>query len=410
MRILYIWDADYPWDVRVEKICRTLAENGAAVHIASRNLKRRPEYEQSGGLHIHRLAPRRIDFANRVLSFPAFFSPVWRGFLDRIISRENIDLVIVRDLPLAAAGVQAGERRRVPVIFDMAEDYVAMLRDIWKTGKFKGANFAVRNPHLSKIVERYVFRRVDHVLVVIEEAAEVVIRGGGRPGDISVVGNTPPLDSFRNFPDAGPDAGPAEGVDKDGRLGLIRERYSAIYTGGIQMGRGIQTVLDALPEIVRAIPGFLFVVVGDGYAADRLRKEIRERRLQDHVLWAGWLDHRKMIDCIRSCRVGLIPHLVGEHVKTTIPNKLFDYMGLGLPVVASDAPPMKRILHEEQCGITFKSGNAQGLARAVIEISRSGSGYGENGARAVRQKYNWAEDGKRLLKAVETAAGDGVRC
>ena len=42
MNILYIWDADYPWDVRVEKICEALNNNGHEVHIASRNLKKLP--------------------------------------------------------------------------------------------------------------------------------------------------------------------------------------------------------------------------------------------------------------------------------------------------------------------------------------------------------------------------------
>ena len=71
---------------------------------------------------------------------------------------------------MAIAGIWAGKRNNIPVIFDMAEDYVAMIRDIWEARKFKGLNFLIRNPYLVKIVEKYVLSKVDHIFVVVEEA------------------------------------------------------------------------------------------------------------------------------------------------------------------------------------------------------------------------------------------------
>src|SRR2546425_13273425 len=72
-----VWDADYPWDVRVEKVCTSLLR-AHEVHLVSRNTHRRSRYERYGGIHVHRLPaptwlPRR---ANAVLGFPAFFNPV----------------------------------------------------------------------------------------------------------------------------------------------------------------------------------------------------------------------------------------------------------------------------------------------------------------------------------------------
>jgi hypothetical protein len=55
MKILYIWDADYPWDVKVEMICTSLMKNDNEVYIAARNLKKLPEYENMDGLHVYRL-------------------------------------------------------------------------------------------------------------------------------------------------------------------------------------------------------------------------------------------------------------------------------------------------------------------------------------------------------------------
>jgi glycosyltransferase involved in cell wall biosynthesis len=389
MNILYIWDADYPWDVRVEKICSSMASQGHNIHIAARNLKRRQEYEYTEGLHIHRLKYCVSDRINYALTFPAFFSPVWKHFIDRIILSHHINLIIVRDLPLAITGITAGKRSGIPVILDMAEDYVALIRDIWKARKFHGLNLLVRNPHLAKIVERYVFQHVDHTLVVVDEARDMVVSRGGNLDRITIVGNTPSLSAFQY-----------NEMPANGNLELIKKRYSAVYTGGIQLGRGIQTVIEALPGIVKKCPEFLFVVIGDGYATKQLKARIQEKQLHEHILWVGWVNHRSLFDYIRLSKIGLIPHLVSDHVNTTMPNKIFDYMGCGIPVLASDSLPIKRILEEEKCGLTFKSGDAKDLTRNVLNICESQYDYGKNGVEAIRRKYNWHEDEKRLLKAV----------
>lgn len=390
MNILYIWDADYPWDIRVEKICKTLINNGNDVHIAARNLKRLPEYEKVDGLHINRLKPYKNDKTNYILSFPAFFSPVWRGFLDNIIRTNDIDLIIVRDLPMSIAGIWAGKRNNIPVIFDMAEDYVAMIRDIWKIRKFQGVNFFIRNPFLAKCVEKFTFRHADHIWVVVEEAIEVVKKGGGALNKISIVSNTPLIEQFNGITTL-----------KNNHIDLIKSRFSIIYTGGVQMGRGIQLALDAIPELIETIPDVLFVVVGDGYAKEELNRMVEEKSLQDYILWVGWISHNEVYDYIKASNIGIIPHFVTDHVNTTVPNKIFDYMGCGLPVVASDAVPMKRILEEEKAGLVFKNKDANDLVRAVKDIYFSEINFSDNGIEAVKTKYHWENNIARIIKSIE---------
>jgi len=396
MNTLYMWDSDYPWDVRTEKICRSLARYGYEVHIAARNLKRRTLYENRDGIHIHRLTTWKSDRMNYALSFPLFFSPIWKTFIKRIVRFYEIDLIIVRDLPLAPLGIRTARKFAIPCIFDMAEDYVAMIRDIWNARKWQGLNLIVRNPYLAKAVEKYSFKNADHILVVVEESVDVVVRGGGSRGKVSIVSNTPSLESFI-----------ANDESSIAELSVIKDRFSAIYVGGIQMGRGIQTVLEAIPAIVRHIPDFLFVVVGDGYATEYFRRIIRKTHLEDYVLWVGWVEHNNIYDYIRASKIGIIPHLVSEHVSTTIPNKIFDYMGLGLPVISTDAAPMKRILDEEGCGVTYRSGDADDMARAMLDVSASNIDRGINGIEAVQSKYNWAVAESKLINVVERLVHEG---
>ncbi len=392
MRILYIWDADYPWDVRVEKVCRSLISAGHDVHIASRNLKRNPVYVDDNELHIHRMKTWKNDRLNYVLSFPAFFSPFWKRFFDSIIIDHQIDLIIVRDLPMAIAGIWAGKRHDLLVLFDMAEDYVAMVGDIWRARKFQGFNLVVRNPYLACMVERYALPRFDHVLVVVEEAKEVAIRGGASLSKITVVGNTPKLTDDKNIA--------KKSHDQYKLLSQFEDHYIAVYTGGIQFGRGLQVVFDALPAIIEKIPNFIFVIIGTGYAVEQLKEIAKEKGIDAYIFWVGWVNHEELFQHISGADVGIIPHLRSAHVDTTIPNKIFDYMACGLPIIASDAPPMHRIIQETGAGLVFKSNDSSDFAKKFMQVYSSQENYGERGLSAVRDKYNWSADRRRLLDIV----------
>jgi len=278
MKILYIWDADYPWDIRVEKICDTLRKHGHEVHIAARNLNRLEEFAEINGLKIHRIRTWQNEKLNYLLSFPAFFSPVWKRFLNGIIEKQKIELIIVRDLPMAIAGIRTGRKYGLAVIFDMAENYVAMLLDIWNHRKFKSMNFVTRNPYLAKRVEKYVFNKINHILVVVEEAKNMVIEKGVRPEKVTIVSNTPSPQFYTGVYSK-----------PDTNLDFLKNKYTAIYIGGLQLGRGLQIVLNAIPMIVKKVPEFLFLILGDGYAKNMIQDRIEKLGIQDYVFMADWV-------------------------------------------------------------------------------------------------------------------------
>jgi glycosyltransferase involved in cell wall biosynthesis len=389
---LYIWDADYPWDVRVEKICNSLSNNGYHVHIAARNLKQSAQYEVINGIHIHRLKSYQNAKINYLLSFPLFFSPIWKRLIDNIIYKEKIDIIIVRDLPMAIAGILAGRRHNIPVILDMAEDYVSMIKRIWKRRKFSGINLILRNPYIARYVEKYTLKNIDHIFVVVEEAKHTIVERGYSKDKITIVENTPRINNTTI------DTLEIDNSDCD----LISDKFAIIYTGGIQLGRGLQTVIESIPEIIKHIPDFLFVIVGDGYATNTLKKYANELKVSDYILWKGWLEHQYLLKYISISKAGIIPHLKTEHTDTTMPNKIYDYMWLGLPVITSNTVPMMRLVKSEKCGVTFKSGNSKELINAITILDKNIKEYGIRGANAVKHKYNWCEDEHRLINTIKT--------
>jgi glycosyltransferase involved in cell wall biosynthesis len=384
-----VWDADYPWDVRVEKVCRSLGREHE-VHLVSRNARRRPMYELQDGLHIHRLpAPGwRPEPLHRVLGFPAFFNPVWIRSIWRTARRCRARVLLVRDLPLSLSAVLVGRALGIPVVLDMAENYPAMIEDVWDSGRARLGDWIVRNPRFVRLVERLAVRLVDHVVVVVDESRDR-LAGMGVPADkMSVVMNTPMLDRREDLAspeDTGARSRPDEMV--------------LVYLGMLEAPRGLDTAIQAMKQVRHRVPGARLVVIGSGRDERALHAEAQQAGVTDRVEFLGWRDYGEALSYLTRCDVGLVPHHATRSWQTTIPNKLFDYMSLGKPVIVSSARPTQRIVNEERCGLVFQDRDPASLAEAIVTMSDPAvrRAFGARGREAIVRRYNWEADERRLL-------------
>ena len=401
MIVCHVWDADYPWDVRVEKICDSLLKKHE-VHLVCRNSRRRARYEYAKGLHIHRLPclPEGCGGLNGLIGFPAFFNPLWIYEIGKTVKETKADIIVVRDIPLAWTALGIGRLLRLPVVLDMAENYPAMIQDLWDYQGFSIVNFLVRNPSIIRMVERVSVRQCDHVVAVVEESRARLISLGVDPTRISLVINTPTSGRFVDSP-------------RVNGVGVLRRPRSLtiLYLGLLEWARGLETAIRAIALVRKRLPEVKLVIVGSGRHEADFKRVVAELELQDSVQFLGWLDYTKAIEVIKECDIGLVPHHATESWNTTIPNKLFDYMSMGKPVIVSDAKPTKRIVQEERCGMVFENQNAEDLSRVIVELEDESvrEEMGRNGKGAVATKYNWAVDEERLLKALDLAVAERKR-
>lgn len=392
MNIAYLFQDAYPWDVRVEKICRSLAEAGHRVHIVSRNRHGLPRREElAGGLWVARLPFVRFGPLNALLNFPAFFSPVWLLVLWRLCRREQVDLVVVRDLPLAPLGLLVARLLGIRVVLDMAENYPAMLADTWTYGRIGLADRIIRNPTLWRQVERWVLPRFDRVLVVSPSSGQRIASQGVAPARITVVGNTPVLEQ-------------AAAIDPTvvERVRQLSD-FILVYVGGMEETRGLETVVRALPKIRQFRPDVRFVVGGRGTSEAALRQLAMDLDVADNLVLLGWVDPRDVPAVITGADVGVIPHFVTEHTQTTIPNKIYDYMGCGKPVLVSAARSLMDIVEQHGCGLSFRGGDSEdfaGQVHVLTDLQRREE-LGRAGQDAVRQQCNWLRDAAVLCRALQ---------
>jgi len=382
MKICQVFHRDYPWDVRVEKISRSLINNGNEIHLICNNSKQEPKEEFSDGIYIHRLPSLKSKKLNQLITFPAFFNIYWIVHILKITKRHRFDAFLVRDLPLVLPTWLVSKQFKTPLVYDMAENFPAMLQ-----------NFAslLKSPFLASILETIAIRIADHVIVVIEESMDRIIQKGVTPSKVSVVSNTPQLDLLKN------------NMLMHQKHVLKNDRVNLLYVGYITDLRGLDVVVKAIPTLVRHIHNVNLTIVGDGFHLRKLKKLAVEMNLQDYVDFTGWLDFKYVPFIISKCDIGVIPHYSNDHTDSTIPNKLFDYMAFAKPIIVSDAKPLKRIVQNLHCGVIFRSGDVDDFARKLIKLAEGAdkAQMGKQGEVAVREIYNWDKDAERLCRVFE---------
>lgn len=397
LRICYVFQDEYPWDVRVEKFVSALADRGHHTVIVSRNrrgLARRESLRP--GVEVQRLPAGITPIDRSLMNFPAFFSPWWVHAIANTVRREACDVILVRDLPLAAAGVLAGRMTGRPVLMDMAENYPAMIQATWDLHGPKPWDYLVRNPSLLRRLERRVLPALDGVFVVSEPSRERVAEMTAHRVPVWVVENTPRLDVVSQ-------SVPSQLADRIAAHRGLR----LLYVGNMDAKRGLDIVVRALPSLKTVDPHVLVVIVGKGVMEARLRGLASELQVEQNLLLAGWVDQKEVPSIISASDIGLIPHLLNEHTDTTIPNKIYDYMAQARPVVVTQCRTLKQIVESCDCGRVYTDRDPEAFARAVATLTDESTrrALGAAGRRAVEQRYRWDRDAETLLAALNSLVG-----
>jgi glycosyltransferase involved in cell wall biosynthesis len=393
-RALLLWDSDYPWDIRVEKICTTLSNAGWEMHLVCRNGGRQARDELCGSLRIHRISALSawLGRMNSWYGFPFFLSPVWLSRLREVVGGQRVNLIVVRDLPMAPAAVLVGKMFKIPVILDMAECYPELVRLIWRFETFRLANLLVRNPYLADLIEGVVLKNVDRVWVMVEESGQRLLARGFPREKITLVSNTPEVDRFSSAPASFP-----------GGMKAHRGKIILLYVGFLTHSRGLAAIINALPVLLQERSDLFLMLVGAGTAAKELRQLARRLGVQEQVAFEGWVDNRQVPQYVASADICLVPHHKSGHWDHTIPNKLFDYMAAGKAVLASDARPMTRIINEAGCGLIYRDGDQKHLVAQALRLFDPALRHrlGAKGLQAIEKKYNWQQDAGRMLASME---------
>lgn len=289
--------------------------------------------------------------------------------LFRALIRQDADLYHFQDpelLPLALALKIAFGKR---MIYDAYEDFPSMVR----------ASLRIPRPlrqfagKMTEALESLAARCFDGITT----ADPLTMRRFSR------IGKSRKL-VFHNFPNL--DFFPAPRA--------AAKRFDVVYRGGISERAGTLVLLDAVRILVThsRSPRLLLLGYFDNPAAEQnIRNCIRDRGLESFVEIRGPIDHEEMASSLSQARIGVCPLQRVPKFLMNIPVKVFEYWACGLPVVASDLPPIRPYFHSAAAGLLFEPGNATGMAHSIewmLDHPACAQQMGENGRVAVVQRFN----------------------
>ena len=186
------------------------------------------------------------------------------------------------------------------------------------------------------------------------------------------------------------------------------ERLILCHEGSLPFDRGLREMIEAVDRMGDRVS---LGIVGDVFGKERewMNRQIRERKLEDIVTCTGWLPYEQVGEAVAQCHVGLI--LFRECMENRMagpPNKLFNYMNAGLPVISVAFPEMRRIINEEKCGVMIFDQTVESIVSSlqkIIENPAEMEKMGEAGQQAIRERYSWEQMEKRLLSVYDELSG-----
>jgi len=379
VNILMFLESSFPPDIRVEKESSSLLRAGYNVILLTPRKKGHPDFEVLDGVYVLRVKwPYRI----RTFSYPLDILRLFAKSLSFAL-KYDVRILHVHDLPYALFVVLLGKLLRRKVVFDMHEHYVGMSEPVLRRRRI--GRLLIFYLRLKEMVS---CKLATKIITVIEENARRVI-GLGVPTDkVAVVSNTVDTDLL-------------DGLGRELAGGEFRGKFIISYVGGFSFHRGLDTLLKALPIVVKRNPNVHLLLVGKGEMEDMLQELAEDLGVRDYVTFTGWVSLDEAMGYVRLSDLGVIPYHSTPHTNCTVPHKIFQYMYFEKPVLVSDVKPLKRIVEETGCGIVFPAGDYVQLAEKILEVIGRRDvlrKMGKNGRKAVVEKYNWKVEGAKLVK------------
>ncbi|MCH7963541.1 MAG: glycosyltransferase [Bacteroidetes bacterium] len=361
--ITFLGNIDY--DTRCYNFYHTLKVNGFDVSFTGFDWLTKNFKPVKGDITIHKLK-------KGFLSLSFYLKFIWHIKLALFSSRASI--FFAEDIYTLPFVVIFGKLKRVKIFYDSRElfGYLAGLKE----RKFVQSFW--------KAVEKLFIKHADHIITTGSMDSDVLKEMYG-------VNNTVVL---RNFPRY---YKPAQQTDLRNQLGINKDKKILLYQGVILKGRGIEKIFDILPDMSE----FVFVLIGGGEFENYYKNLAVERKIINQVFFIGKFNQEDLPKLTPSVDVGIVLiENISRSYYYALPNKLFEYIMAEVPVVVSNLPQMKEIVHKYNVGYAVDPDNKDELIAALKKLTSDEVLYKKfkQNCKIASKELNWENEIGNLLE------------
>ena len=269
--------------------------------------------------------------------------------------------------------------------------FVLEVRDLWPA--FAVAVGVLKNKtliRLSEWLERFLYHHADHVIVNSPGFIQHVKLHGAE--NVTLIPNGADPEMFD----------PQEKGISFRKKYEIQDKFIVIYAGAHGLSNDLGVVLDAADRL-RDKKQLQFIFLGDGKEKTSLVAEAARKKL-DNLLFLPPMPKFQMREALAAADACLAILKPIEMYKTTYPNKVFDYMAAGRPIILAIDGVIKQIVEEEQTGVFVPPGNPEALAIAIRELESDVikcRKMGINGRKLVESRFSREINAKEFTALLE---------
>ena len=403
MHILLIHQAfaalDEPGGTRHHEFARTLAAQGHRVTVIASPVS----YLTGGKNPPFTIHPSPDENQNITILRAYTYSALHKSFVHRVfvfvsfmtssffigLGVKNVDVIWGTSPPIFQ-GVTAwmlARLKHIPLLFEV--------RDLWPT--FAIAVGVLRNPILIKLsfwLERFLYRRADRVMVNSPGYLTHVTERGARCVELVPNGADPEM-----F-DPGNDGLAFRSANH------LEDKFVVLYAGAHGLSNDLGVVLEAakLLRDVVVTSEITVIFLGDGKEKPALQKQATGMGL-NNVLFLPPVPKTEMGEVLAGADACLAILKPIEEYKTTYPNKVFDYMAAGRPVILAIDGAIREVVEAAECGVFAQPGNPSALAEAIRKLSANkheARKMGLRGRKYLEEHFSRAVIAEKLLEVLKS--------
>jgi glycosyltransferase involved in cell wall biosynthesis len=338
------------------------------------------------GLHVRVLSPNEArGLRDGVELIPLRW---WSNRLIRMLMSQMLiikalgqraDLYHLHDPELIPAGWVLKILFRKKVVYDAREDYPAMMLN----KAYLPKPFRTLAARAMTCLESFAARTLDGLIT----ADPFTLLRLGRVGPSKKL-------VFYNFPNYEIFPSPSSNESKP---------FDMVYRGGLSERCGTFLLIDAFQNLIAQGKDLRLLLIG--YFDNQQTKELVEKRIRtlglgERVEVVGYIPYDQMARALSRARIGVCPLQAIPKFQRNIPVKVFEYWACGLPVVASDLPPIRPFLRSQELGLLVKPGDAREMSQAIgwlLDHPNEATHIGIRGRQAVVERYNNCQEARKLL-------------
>lgn len=350
-------------DPAVNKMAQCLSQAGYDVQLLVWDRQSTVKIDRSSGYSVHRCRIKAPYDSPMVV----MYLPIWWMYEFYYLLKSNCDVIHACDVDTIIPAVLVKIIRKVRLCYTIYDFYADCL--------------SARVPHIVRksvaFLEKYLIRFTD-MLILVDESRYAQVNGA-EINNIAYIYNTPP--------------------DQN----LVQQKFDAsdpntfvlFYAGLLHSDRGLIYLMEALKDL----DGIRLLFAGTGPEKEHLTKFCEESN--GKIQYLGFLPYNEVITkSLVSDMLFAFYDPQTPNNRYASPNKLFESMMCGKPILTNDGTSMADMVRKENCGLVVPYGNVNAIKHAILTIKDDPAlckRLGENGRKAYETKYNWGIMEERLL-------------